>query len=69
MEFALNEMETTSISTLNSLSQQFCPECGADMVEADRLSEDDSVYIWYMCSRSRCNGSWLEKVKKSRHSA
>ncbi|MBM4028885.1 MAG: hypothetical protein FJ280_26340 [Planctomycetes bacterium] len=37
------------------------PECGAAMVEFDRLTEDGAVFIWYACTREDCTGQWLSK--------
>jgi hypothetical protein len=41
--------------------ERFCPECGAAMIEFDRLAEDGAVFIWYACSREDCTGQWLTK--------
>lgn len=41
--------------------ERFCPECGAAMIEFDRLEEDGAVFIWYACSRESCTGQWLTK--------
>ncbi len=41
--------------------EQFCPECGAPMVELDRRMEDGAVFIWYTCTREECTGQWLAK--------
>jgi hypothetical protein len=41
--------------------EQFCPECGAAMVELDRRMEDGAVFIWYACTREDCTGQWLAK--------
>ena len=41
--------------------ERLCPECGAAMVEFDRLAEDGAVFIWYACSRDDCTGQWLSK--------
>jgi hypothetical protein len=38
-----------------------CPECGAPMVEFDKLTEDGAVFIWYACTRESCAGQWLSK--------
>lgn len=62
MDLHAETLESESINTLNSISRQFCPECGAPMKEANRLSEDKVVYIWYRCSRGCCEGSWLQKT-------
>jgi ribosomal protein S27AE len=51
------------LKNLNGTSdQQFCPECGAVMVEADRIKEGQAVYVWYDCSKAECSGSWLKKL-------
>lgn len=41
--------------------ERLCPECGAAMVEFDRLTEDGAVFIWYSCTREDCTGQWLSK--------
>jgi len=41
--------------------ERLCPECGAAMVEFDRLTEDGAVFIWYACTRDDCTGQWLSK--------
>jgi len=41
--------------------ERLCPECGAAMVEFDRLTEDGAVFIWYACTREDCTGQWLSK--------
>jgi len=41
--------------------ERFCPECGAAMIEFDRLVEDGAVFIWYACSEGSCTGQWLTK--------
>jgi hypothetical protein len=38
-----------------------CPECGVKMEEAERVSENGFIFVWYECSRPGCNGQWLEK--------
>ena len=45
-------------------SEQFCPECGAIMTEADRLTEGRVLFVWYTCSRIGCDGQWLRKFAK-----
>jgi len=41
--------------------ERFCPECGAAMIEFDRLVEDSAVFIWYACTQESCTGQWLTK--------
>lgn len=38
-----------------------CPECGATMNEVDRATEAEWIYIWLECSKSVCDGRWLQK--------
>jgi len=40
---------------------RICPECGAAMVEFDRLDEESAVFIWYACPVEGCTGQWLTK--------
>ncbi len=47
--------------TLQVDAERVCPECGAAMVEFDRLAEDGAVFIWYACTREDCTGQWLSK--------
>jgi len=47
--------------TLEIEEEQFCPECGATMVELDRVTEDGAVFIWYTCTREDCTGQWLSR--------
>lgn len=42
-------------------AERLCPECGAAMVEFDRLTENGAVFIWYACTREDCTGQWLSK--------
>jgi hypothetical protein len=42
----------------------FCPQCGATMVEADKLLEGNAAYVWHECSKEACDGQWLEKTNK-----
>jgi ribosomal protein S27AE len=43
-----------------------CPECGAVMNEVDRLIEGKCTYIWLECSKSDCDGQWLQKKYNNR---
>jgi hypothetical protein len=41
---------------------QLCPQCGAMMVEIDRLTtEDGAVFTRYACAREDCTGQWMSK--------
>ena len=58
------ELSNTGSITGGSLQteeERLCPECGAAMVEFDRLTEDGAVFIWYACTREDCTGQWLSK--------
>jgi hypothetical protein len=58
------ELSNTSRVMDESLTvdvERLCPECGAMMVEFDRLTEDGAVFIWYACTREDCTGQWLSK--------
>jgi hypothetical protein len=43
-------------------SESLCPECGARMVEENRLCEDEIVFIWYRCGVESCSGQWLRRL-------
>ena len=45
-------------------AEQFCPQCGAMMMEADRLVEGRAVFVWYTCGRAGCDEQWLRKFVK-----
>jgi hypothetical protein len=58
------ELSNTGSMTGDSLQidvERLCSECGAAMVEFDRLTEDGAVFIWYACTREDCTGQWLSK--------
>ena len=42
-----------------------CPECGAAMNENERFTEGPFTYIWLACSRSDCDGQWMQKKPSS----
>ena len=44
--------------------EQFCPQYGALMTEADRLIEGRALFVWYTCSRVGCDEQWLRKFVK-----
>ncbi len=41
--------------------EQFCPQCGAAMVELDRRMEDGAVFIRYVCPREDCGRQVVAK--------
>ena len=41
--------------------QRICPECNAAMVVVDRFEENGVLFTWYECSRTDCDGQWLQK--------
>ena len=58
------ELSNTGSMTGPSLqvdTERLCPECGAAMVEFDRLTEDGAMFIWYACTHEDCAGQWLSK--------
>jgi predicted RNA-binding Zn-ribbon protein involved in translation (DUF1610 family) len=59
---SLNGFQTKFRQALNS---QFCPECGAQMTEVDRCRENGAFFVWYDCSRTDCDGQWLQKTSSS----
>jgi DNA-directed RNA polymerase subunit M/transcription elongation factor TFIIS len=68
MELSTAQVEIERKNLLGPADQQFCPECGAIMIEADRINENGTIYIWYDCSGSDCNGSWLKKLENENKS-
>ena len=47
---------------LMAKNENICPECGAGMVEENRLSEGEVVFIWYRCGVESCSGQWLKRL-------
>mgnify|MGYP001066753052 CR=1 FL=1 len=43
-----------------------CMDCGAAMNEVERLDEGEYTYTWFECSKSGCDGQWLQK-KSNEH--
>lgn len=46
-----------------AFARRRCPECGAAMVEVDRVKENGGFFIWYECTKKGCDGAWLENTK------
>ncbi len=61
-------MDTTIVET-DTIHSKFdqadelglCPMCGAVMNEMDRLQEGLYTFIWLECSKSDCDGQWLQR--------
>ncbi|MGE5295635.1 MAG: hypothetical protein ACM3VT_12465 [Solirubrobacterales bacterium] len=52
---------SSGISELLEETERICPECGAAMIEFDRLVQDGAIFTWYACSHEDCTGQWLTK--------
>lgn len=54
---------SVSISAISKrvVNERCCPECGAGMTEVDRCNENESLFVWYQCSKKNCDGQWLQK--------
>ena len=44
---------------------KLCPECGEQMVEVDRVVENNLTYVWFECSNDNCDGQWLQSYCSS----
>ena len=66
MDAVMIEMNTVSNKFRKADVLGLCPECGAEMKEIDRLIEGKRTYIWFECSRSDCDGQWLQKKYNNR---
>jgi hypothetical protein len=53
------EPTLTTLSLYEPMETQFCPECGALMTEEDRLHDNETLFIWFRCSKSDCQAKWL----------
>ena len=64
-------VETAIISAKFDCADELglCPECGAVMSEIDRLNESAYTYIWLKCSKSGCDGQWLQRKPRQNLSA
>ena len=51
-----------SLSYLQAKSDRICPECGSQMIQMDRISENGVIFVWYKCSQDSCSGQWLQKL-------
>lgn len=66
----------TAIVEANTIHSKFdqadelglCPKCGAVMNELDRLQEGLYTFIWLECSKSGCDGQWLQRKSNSNFS-
>ena len=47
-------------------NRRFCPECSSLMTLVDWRKENGILFAWYGCSRSGCDGQWLEKTCSDR---
>jgi hypothetical protein len=56
-------IETDTIGNKFHQADEFglCPRCGAVMNEVDRLKVGLNTFIWLECSKSDCNGQWLQR--------
>jgi hypothetical protein len=57
----LSDIGSMMGESLSMELERLCPECGAAMVEFDRLTEDGAVFIRYTCTREDCTAQWLSK--------
>jgi len=55
------QSQSLSMASLKLKNQRSCPECGSQMAESYRCHENDILFIWYECSKEKCNGQWLQK--------
>ncbi len=46
------------------LSRRSCPQCGSRMKEIERVTENDSIFVWYECENANCDGQWLQKYQR-----
>jgi hypothetical protein len=61
MDAAMIESDPLLSRFHNADEHGMCPECGAAMNENERLTEGPFTYIWLSCSRSDCDGQWMQK--------
>jgi len=66
MDAAMIEMDVINNKFNQAEELGLCPECGAVMNEVDWLDEGKYTFIWLECSKSDCDGQWLQKRPNSR---
>jgi hypothetical protein len=66
MDVAMIETDTMGDKFIQADEFGLCPECGAIMDEVDCLDEGLYTFIWFECSKSDCNGQWVQRKPNSR---
>jgi hypothetical protein len=49
----------TTLTLRKPMKRRFCPECGALMTEEDTLRRNDTLFVWFKCSKGDCDGEWF----------
>jgi hypothetical protein len=65
MDVTTTERESISSKFYLADELHICPECGAVMNELDRLMDGPYTFVWFKCSKSNCDGQWLQKKLNS----
>ena len=65
MDATATQQESISSKFYLTDELNICPECGGVMDESDRLRDGSYTFIWYKCSKSDCDGQWLQKKPNS----
>jgi hypothetical protein len=68
MDTAIVEADTIHSKFDQADELGLCPKCGAVMNELDRLQEGLYAFIWLECSKSGCDGQWLQRKSTSNFS-